>query len=263
VTFVDNHDGTATLSGAPPNGTAGTYPLTLTASNGIGSPATQDFTLTVTRALAAPAITSVNRATLTAGTVGQFIVTATGNPTPALAASGALPTGVTFVDNGNGTATLSGTPQAGTGGTYPLTLTASNGIGSTATQSLTLTVDRAPAFTGTDHATFTAGAAGSFTVRASGYPAPALTESGTLPGGVTFVDNHDGTATLGGTPARGATGTYMLTLTASNGVGSTATRSFTLTVNPPSIHLYLPYFPNGCSGCAAPAGAVARGKRRP
>ena len=36
--------------------------------------------------------------------------------------------GVTFVDNGNGTATLSGTPAAGTGGTYPLTFTAANGV---------------------------------------------------------------------------------------------------------------------------------------
>ena len=40
----------------------------------------------------------------------------------------------------NGTATLSGTPAAGTGGTYPLTFTAVNGVGSPATQSFTLTV---------------------------------------------------------------------------------------------------------------------------
>ena len=49
---------------------------------------------------------------------------------------------MTFVDNGNGTATLAGTPAAGTGGTYALTITAANGVLPDATQSFTLTVDR-------------------------------------------------------------------------------------------------------------------------
>ena len=43
---------------------------------------------------------------------------------------------MTFVDNGNGTATLAGTPAAGTGGTYPLTITAANGVGSNAVAEL-------------------------------------------------------------------------------------------------------------------------------
>ena len=47
---------------------------------------------------------------------------------------------MTFVDNGNGTATLAGTPAAGTGGTYALTITAANGVLPDATQSFTLTV---------------------------------------------------------------------------------------------------------------------------
>ena len=54
---------------------------------------------------------------------------------------------MTFVDNGDGTATLAGTPAAGTGGTYPLTITAANGVLPDATQSFTLTVDQAPAIT--------------------------------------------------------------------------------------------------------------------
>jgi Putative Ig domain len=47
---------------------------------------------------------------------------------------------VTFKDNGNGTATIAGTPATGTAGTYPITITANNGVGSAATQSFTLTV---------------------------------------------------------------------------------------------------------------------------
>ena len=52
---------------------------------------------------------------------------------------------MTFTDNGNGTATLAGTP--GTVGTYPMTITADNGVGSPGQQSFTLTVDQSAAIT--------------------------------------------------------------------------------------------------------------------
>jgi hypothetical protein len=227
VTFTDNGDGTATLSGTPAAGTAGAYPLTLTASNGAGADATRSFTLTVSGQ--APAITSGASATLTAGHTGNFTVTATGSPTPTLTASGALPAGVTFKANANGTATLSGTPAAGSAGTYHLTITATANS-SSASQDFTLTINDAPQITSAAGATFAAGAASSFMVTSYGTPVASLTVSGALPSGVTFADNGDGTATLGGTLAAGSGGTYHLTLTAHNGVGSDATQTFTLTV---------------------------------
>ena len=73
-------------------------------------------------------------------------VTTTGEPAPALTETGALPAGLTFVDNGNGTATISGTPAAGTGGSYPITITATNASGTT-TQAFTLTNPEAPTIT--------------------------------------------------------------------------------------------------------------------
>ena len=214
---------TGVLSGTPAAGTVGTYPLTFTAANGVTPNATQSFTLTVNQA---PAITSANSTTFTTGAAGSFKVTTTGVPTPTLSESGKLPSGVTFVDNGNGTATLGGTPAAGSGGTYTLAFTAANGF--SATQSFTLTVNQAPAITSTNSTTFTVGTADSFAVTTTGFPTPALT-AGTLPTGVTFVDNGNGTATLASTTATPA-GSTMLTITASNGVGSDATQSFTLTV---------------------------------
>ena len=160
----------------------------------------------------APAITSAASVALTVGSAGSFTVTTSGSPLPSLSESGALPSGVSFVDHGDGTATLGGTPAVGTAGTYALTLTAHNGVGSDATQAFTLTVTAAPAITSAASVSLTVGSAGSFTVTASGSPLPSLSESGALPSGVSFVDHGDGTATLGGTPAVGTAGTYALTL---------------------------------------------------
>lgn len=49
LTFTDHHDGTATLSGTPAIGTAGTHHLRFSATNGVGPPVVQDFTLVITR----------------------------------------------------------------------------------------------------------------------------------------------------------------------------------------------------------------------
>ena len=68
---------------------------------------------------------------------------------------------MTFTDNGDGTATLAGTPAAGTAGSYPITITATNGVSPDATQSFTLTVAPGPAaITSAASTTFTEGSAG-------------------------------------------------------------------------------------------------------
>jgi hypothetical protein len=235
VTFVDNGDGTATLAGTAADGTDGSYPITINASNGISPDASQSFTLTVNKAPVAPVITSDPDPTFVVGTAGTFSVTTTGNPVAKITESGNLPTGVAFTDNGDGTATLAGTPADGTRGSYPFTITASNGVGTNATQSFTLTVNpanAAPVITSANSTTFAVGTAGTFPVVTTGFPNANLSATSTpaLPSGVTFKDNGDGTATLAGTPPAGSQGTYALTVTASNSVG-TATQTLVLTVN--------------------------------
>ena len=232
MTFTDNGNGTATLSGTPTTG--GTYAMTLSAVSAYGT-AQQTLTVTVQQA---PAITSANSATFTVGTAGTFSVATTGYPTAAITESGALPSGVTLTDNGNGTATLAGTPATGTNKSYPITISAANAVGTNATQSFTLTVNAtptAPAITSGNATTFAVGTAGTFSVTTTGSPAAAITESGALPSGVTLTDNGNGTATLAGTPATGTNKSYPITITAANGVGSNATQSFTLTVNPANV----------------------------
>jgi hypothetical protein len=89
----------------------------------------------------APTIASAKSASFTVGTAGTFTVTTTGFPAATFAESGGLPSGITF---NTSTGVLSGTPNPGSGGTYHLTLTASNGFGAVASQSFTLTVNQQP-----------------------------------------------------------------------------------------------------------------------
>jgi hypothetical protein len=209
---------------------AGTHHITATygasgdwAGSGHSTPLTVDT---------APGITSQSSQTFTVGAHGTFTVTTSGTPSPALSiTSGTLPTGVTFTDDGDGTATLAGTPAAGTGGSHALTIKASNGASPDATQSFTLTVHQAPAVTSAATTAFTAGSAGAFAITSTGFPTAALSEAGPLPSGVSFHDNGNGTAALSGTPAPGSAGTYPIALKAANGVSPSASQSFTLVVN--------------------------------
>jgi len=219
VTFLNNGNGTSALSGIPTSG--GTFPLTLTATNNVGT-ATQSFVLTVNQA---SAITSTNGATFQTGVAGAFTVVASGSPTPVLTETGALPAGITFADNHNGTGTLSGTPTGS--GIFNVSFVATNNAG-TATQSFRLAVDQSPAITSSNSATLLVGTAGSVTVTTIGFPVASIAEIGTLPAGVTFTNNANGTASLAGTPSSG--GVFAISFTAANAIG-TATQAFTLTVN--------------------------------
>ncbi len=230
VSFTDNGNGTATLSGNPASGTTGAYPLTFSATNTTGT-RQQSFTLTVQPAAVAPVITSADHATFAKGSAGSFTVTTTGFPAATITkTSGSLPSGVTLTNNGNGTATIAGTPSAS--GAFTITITASNGVPPSATQTFTLKVTAAPVFTSANHASFVAQVSGqSFTVTTSGYPAATITKtSGSLPSGMTFTNNGNGTATIAGTPSASAAGSYTLKFKASNGISPDATQTFTLTV---------------------------------
>jgi hypothetical protein len=126
------------VSGTP--GVHGSFSFTVTATDAVGCTGSQLVSLTIQQGGAAPTITSAAGATFSVGKAGSFVVTTTGDPAPSISRTGNLPSGVSFVDNGNGTATLAGTPAAGTGGSYPVSLTASNGTLPDAGQSFTLTV---------------------------------------------------------------------------------------------------------------------------
>src|SRR5262249_23089275 len=94
-------------------------------------------------------------------------------------------------------------------------------------------VDTPPRIKTANTATFTVGTLGSFTVRATGDPIPALRYTGTFPQGLTFGDNHDGTALIYGTPMVQSGGSFTPTIVAENtdghGVTHAANQPFALT----------------------------------
>jgi hypothetical protein len=229
ISFTDNHDGTATLFGIPDATAGGRYPLTITGSNGTAPNAAQSFTLTVTQPVAIP---GTAQAVFQVGQNGSHYVVATaGYPaTGSLILAGDLPAGLSFTDFGDGTGSFSGTPDAGSGGQYPVTITASNGVGTPAVQDLDITVNEPPAITSPDTWTSTIGVTSSFTVTTSpGYPSPyTLSDSGTMPAGLTLALSGD-SATISGIPT-GPAGNYPITLTATNGIDPDTVQILTVTV---------------------------------
>jgi hypothetical protein len=213
------------LSGTAPVGSGGTYSCTVTASNGIGSPTTLPITININLA---PSFTSANTTTFVVGTSGSFAVTANGSPAPTFSTVSPLPGGVTLTLGGS----LTGTPNAGTGGSYPLSIVATNGVAPDATQSFTLLVNQAPTIGAIGSISFTVGVAASNAFSTTGFPAPTNTLSGcTLPAGLTLSGN-----TIGGTASVGATSATGCVVTASNAAGSASTAPFNVTISqPPTI----------------------------
>jgi hypothetical protein len=114
------------------------------------------------------------------------------------------------------------------GRTFAITFTATNSAGAT-TQTFTLTIGRAPSITSGTLALARTGRVFSFSVQTISTPTATITMTGALPTGVAFVDSHNGTARISGTPARGTARTYTVVITAKNIYG-TATRTLSLIV---------------------------------
>jgi len=227
--LVNNGDGTATISGTPVPHDGGTYAAAITVGV-VGQPlATQNFAVTVDNV---PVFKSKGLYTTHTGTTFTYPVTTLYGYTVPTITSTPLPTGVTLIDLGNGTASLAGTPGPEAGGVYPITITVTNSV-ATVNQSFTLTVYQVPAVTVPTSIPVTNGVPMMpVTVTYSGYPAPKVTASG-LPKGLNLVNNFNGTATISGTPgAHIPAGTDTVTIHASSKAGAATPQGFRVTVSP-------------------------------
>jgi hypothetical protein len=179
----------------------------------------------------APAITSGDTENFRERRQSAFTVTTVGIPSATLSEYGALPRGVTFVDNQNGTATIAGKPAHKTGGKYQILLGADNGIDPAAVQLFTLKVVHPPRFQNANAVTFTHGIKHRFAVHAIGPPLPGkISRVGALPKGVSFSSRGGGKGVLRGTAAASTKGkTFILKFKVSNGIGKAA-QKFKLSV---------------------------------
>ena len=147
LTLTDNEDGTATLTGTPADGDVGNHDVSLQASDGSAA-VTQPFSIAVAAGTGggeneAPEFTSTAVTGATEDEEYRYEITASdadGDDITITAPT--LPGWLTLTDNGDGTATLSGTPGAADVGEHDVSLQASDGTASV-TQDFTVTVEAA------------------------------------------------------------------------------------------------------------------------
>jgi len=208
--------GTHTISGTPT--TAGTYNVTLTADNFMGTD-TKTLVFTITQPASPPVITSALTASTPVSQPFTYTVTAAGTAPITLNATN-LPAGLSFSGITN---QITGSPT--TAGTYNITLTATN-AGGTDTKTLVLTVGQPPVITSPLTATATVGTQfPTYTVTATG-SGPIILNAVNLPDGLTYNPNNN---TINGTPINA--GVTNVTLTATNSYGSDV-KVLVITVNP-------------------------------
>lgn len=151
------------------------------------------------------------------------------------------PSWLSFMDQGNNTATLSGTPTITDLGTSTVRLQAVDTTNLSSTVSFSLRVAAPPKFTSTPITTATQDLAYNYQITAAD---PEVGDSlvisaTTRPTWLTVVDKGDGTATLSGTPTGADVGSHEVSLTVTDSAALSDSQAFTINVadvpDPPNI----------------------------
>jgi hypothetical protein len=124
--------------------------------------------------------------------------------------------------NGSGSASCSIGNSALGGGSYSVSASYagdSNINGSTSSNSLSFSAWVGPLITSQSTTSDAVGHFFSFQIMATGFPTPSFSIFGILPHGVSF---NSSTGVLSGTPSSGTTGTYAVTIRATNSAGTTS-----------------------------------------
>ncbi|MGB3510616.1 MAG: Ig-like domain-containing protein, partial [Microcoleaceae cyanobacterium] len=174
----------------------------------------------------------------TQATVGQpytyRITTTDPDGDPVNIDSSNIPSWLTFTDNGDGTATLTGTPTNQDIGDTDIQLTVTDPNGGTANKTFTLEVasgaNSAPNFTSSPVTNAITGQQYTYTITTTDPDSDTVTiNTNNLPTWLSFTDNGDGTATLTGTPTDNDQGSINIELEATDGQ-LTTTKQYTLKV---------------------------------
>ena len=206
---------TNTISGTPTAAGKSTVKVTAT---GVGTD-TAELALVINEAAQ---IKTAELANASVDTAYSQAIEVSGTPAPSVKVVG-LPEGLSFNAS---TMKIEGAAVAGTGGTYQIAITASNGVGEDATATLALAVREKASIVTESLDKAYVGQEYSATIETSGYPKPNffLFSGSTLPAGLSM--NTDGV--ISGIPTE--TGTFKISVLASNSVGASSMKTFELTV---------------------------------
>ena len=143
LTLEDNGDGTGELSGTPSNPDVGEHNVELLVNDSHGGVDTQTFTIIVQNNNDAPVFTSDPILSGQQGSLYQYEITATDPDSGDLLSFSAMvkPDWLTLVDNGDNSATLSGTPSNSDIGSHQVILRVLDSAGLSDEQSFTIEVD--------------------------------------------------------------------------------------------------------------------------
>ena len=213
--------GTGVISGTPT--TAGTYNFTVTATDSVGGTGSQAYTVVIASPIS---VTPVSLPDTTLNVAYSQTVSAsngTGAKTFAVS-SGSLPTGLSLDAN---TGVISGTVSVA--GTYNFDITATDTVGATGVKSYTVVINPLMVISPASLPDHTISVAYSQTVsktNGTGAATFAVT-SGALPTGLSIAG---ATGVISGTPT--AAGTFNFDITATDTVGSTTVKSYSIVINP-------------------------------
>ncbi|MTI38319.1 putative Ig domain-containing protein, partial [Fulvivirga lutimaris] len=140
--FVDNDDNTALLSGVPTNNNVGVHNIKLRVTDVAGQTVQQNFELTVVNTNDLPMFTSEPALSATEDQPYEYLITAIdvdAGSTISMVNEN-MPNWLEFVDNGDGTGILSGTPENSNVGNNLIRILLSDGEGESVLQEFDLNV---------------------------------------------------------------------------------------------------------------------------
>jgi hypothetical protein len=251
---------TGAITGTPTAAGSSTVGVTVTDSS---TPAPASATQTFTIAVLNPNQLAISTASLPAGVVNLAysapLAAAGGNGSYTWTASG-VPAGIAVNPS---TGVVSGTPTRAGAFTMTVKVTDSSKPIQTATAKVTLTINAAPTIATSSLGKGTVGQPYSATLSAGGGATPYTwsISSGSLPAGLSL---NSATGTITGTPTAAGSSTVGVTLTdSSTPSAATATRTFTLAVNPAKLQVTTISLSSGQVGQSYSATLAANGGTMP
>jgi len=237
LTLTDNGNGTALLTGTPPVGSAGNQYISLSVSDQTNT-SKQEFMIGVVSNNLPATLEFTSTALLTGNLCTEYsysIATKTSGTYPRTITCSVKPTWLTFKDNGNGTALLSGTATATQVGTHNVELTLSDNVSALVKQTFVITVaaNKAPVITSLPSNLASPSVEYSYSITAKDDDAcNTLVISASLkPSWLNFTVGTNNTAILSGKPTLSDVGVHLVEISVSDNIVQTPTKqAFTVTV---------------------------------